>query len=526
MATLEALLAEIDQTLASSSGAARTRRIQALEQLESIPPVDLARIVESLCEIVRKVGAIEPEITLIVQCLRRATRSRPTLDTLARIIDERHQGAIQCSCRLLESTVGAVQARLASSLTRELLRRDAIDSVTEVLATTLAQLTQPASKHAVIKVASRHLGSPDALQTRYLISILARIGDRTLDSGFVTVLGKLLSGYYANHADQITRDVCSHFSRFRTKSAVPGLLRGLEKQWHRSLAETLGAICDAHPATQLDLLALATRTTNNSVKYDCFTALAAMRTTRPRIKDVAALVTDADLRYDYVRESFRQLLARTPSASRALLTEMLRNSDDRRCEFALDVLKAMNVPMAEIAKSLGSNPIRAIYDFFYRDRGQMALDTLWHTKQSLGNNIKGITRFDHLLRALFSCLGFVTLDVDASSRPGADIVAFPPRWSHVLIVGATTGVAEGNVEKLANTVRELRRALGKLATQIELVPIVATSQSVEPNPKTAEYAKQHGVVLLREIDIDRIQDWVNTNRTYATLLSYLDRLTE
>jgi len=71
-----------------------------------------------------------------------------------------------------------------------------------------------------------------------------------------------------------------------------------------------------------------------------------------------------------------------------------------------------------------------------------------------------------------------------------------------------------------------RAALGKLARQIQLVPLVATSLPVEPNPKTAEYARRHGVVLLRAADIDRILDWVNTKRTYATLLSYLEQLKE
>jgi len=524
----ETLLAAIDQTLTLSTSAAKTQRIQALEQLLTVPLTALSRIVGPLCEIVRKLGALEPELTLIVKCLLRAARSQTALDALAGLIDDHHQGALQCSCRLVASGTPAVQTRLGPPLIKELLQRDAIDSVTEALATTLAQFTHPQAKRAVVKEASRHLGSPDALKTRYLVSILSRIGDQTLESGFVTVLGKLFDGYYANHADPITRDLCSYFSRFRSRSAVPSLLRGVEKLRHRCLAETLGAICDGHPAAQAQILKLAKKTTNNSIKYECIYALAAMRKTRPRIKAVAELVTDADLNYAYATESFKQLLVRTPRESRALLIEMLRGNDDRRCGFALEVLKTMNVPMAEVAKSLGSHPVRVVHDFFYSETQALSIHSLWHAKQRLGDNIKGrnVTRFEHLLRTLFSCLGFLTLDVDAAGRPGTDFVAFPPSWSHILVVGATTGVVEDNVQKLANSVRELRAALGKLAAQIQLVSIVATSLSVEPNPKTAEYARRHGVVLLRQADIDRLLDWVNTNRPYATLLSYLEQLTE
>lgn len=78
-----------------------------------------------------------------------------------------------------------------------------------------------------------------------------------------------------------------------------------------------------------------------------------------------------------------------------------------------------------------------------------------------------------------------------------------------------------NLEKLADTLRGVRTALGELARKIEILPIVATSMAGETSPKDEEYARKYGVVILRQSDIDRLVEWVSTNRSYKKLLAYL-----
>ena len=152
----------------------------------------------------------------------------------------------------------------------------------------------------------------------------------------------------------------------------------------------------------------------------------------------------------------------------------------------------------------------------------MGLKALWEAKEKLGDAVKGkATKFEHPLRHLLSCLGFITLDVDPTRRTGVDTVAFPPSWSCVLLVGATTGVVGDNLEKLANTVKGVRTALGGLARKIDTLPIVATSIAGETNPKDEEYARKHGIVILRQPDIDKLMEWVSTNRSYKQVVTYL-----
>jgi hypothetical protein len=153
----------------------------------------------------------------------------------------------------------------------------------------------------------------------------------------------------------------------------------------------------------------------------------------------------------------------------------------------------------------------------------LGLRALWEAKEKLGENVKGkTTKFEHLLRHLLSCLGFITLDVDASGKKGVDTVAFAPSWSYVLVLGSTTGGISKNLQDLADILRGLRLTLGRLARKIEIFPVVATSMVVEAHPNDAEYARKHGILILRESDIDRIVNWVNTNRSYKELVAYLE----
>lgn len=304
---------------------------------------------------------------------------------------------------------------------------------------------------------------------------------------------------------------------------MPGLLRGVEKRWHRCFAETLGATCDSYPEVQEDLLRLARRTDDASVRVECLAGFAAMRKTKPRGRDIRGIVEESDFKYDAIRGNLKQVLLRSSKESLPILMEMVRSKNEAEYEFAREVLKEMHVPMAEVAKAVGGNPVTAIYNYFFEDRaGGLDLKALWETKAKLGDEVKGkTTKFEHLLRHLLSCLGFITLDVDASGKAGVDTVAFPPTWSYVLLLGSTTGLGGDNLEKLAATLKGVRAALGELARKIKILPIVATSMAGEANPKDEEYAQKHGIVVLRQADIDHLLEWVGTNKNYKKLLAYL-----
>lgn len=208
----EELLTEIEQTLTGASGVEKNRRILALEQLVTAPLTDKSRAVEVLCEVINKVGAVDPETTLVANCLGRVARSDgAALDRLARLVEERHGGAIQCGCRVLASLGGRAQARLGCSLAKELLQWGVIDSVPEAIVSALKRLKYPDAKRAVTEELTKHLGSPDGLQIRHVVAILSEVGDKTVEPALVKVLNKLLAGYYGGHTDPIGK-IYVHFS--------------------------------------------------------------------------------------------------------------------------------------------------------------------------------------------------------------------------------------------------------------------------------------------------------------------------
>ncbi|MCI0407277.1 MAG: hypothetical protein L0191_01725 [Acidobacteria bacterium] len=524
--TAEKLLTELEQIPTGTSADAKNRRIRTLERLVRLPLGREGRAADVLTEIARKLGPIEPEITLVSKCLRKALHSDgPVLDRLIRHVEERHRGAIQCGCRLLTSLGGTAQARLGRSLAKELLQWDVSDSITEVLVTALRQLTRPEAKRAVTEELSECLDSPDDLRIRHAVAILSSVGDKSVEAALVRVLTRLLDAYYGGQADTISKDLCSYFIKFRSRAAVPGLLRGIETRRHRCFAEAFGALCDSYPEVQAHVLRLARRASDVSVRLECMRSLAAMRRTMLRIKDLTRFVEDGDLKYDSWRADLRKVLLRNPKEAKPILLERLRRDDEVWSDFALEVLKQMRVPMEEVAEAVGKNPVTAIYEFFFgSEKEGLGLGPLWRGKAKLGEGVKGTTtRFEHLVRNLLACLGFGTLDVDPGRRAGVDTVAFPPTWSHVLLVGTTTGGVADDLEKLANTAKRVRAALGELAGKIEILPIVATSMAGETHPNDREYAWKNGIVILRESDIDHMMEWVNTNRSYKKFITYLEQ---
>jgi len=521
---IEKTLDQIEQTLEHSSGERRNERIYALEHLLRSPLGD-NRAIDLFCEIVQKLGPVEPELTLVTKLLARALRANgQPLDRLMSLIKQHHAGAIRSSSKVLHLLRSKSQASLAESLTKELLLRETNDALMETLVATLRDVKNAAARRAVTKELSACLSSPDGLKIRNAVAILSRIADKSVEPELVEILSKLLNDYYGGHAEPIRKDLCLYFVKFQSKAAVPGLLRGVEKRWDRSFAKTVGAICDSHPEVQVDLLKLAKRTSDVNVRLECLAGLASMQKTKPRVGEVVGIVKDDDLRFTSLRDYFKQVLLRNPRESKSILFEKIQSDDERWQDFALEALKETDVPIAEVAKAVGINPILIIYNHFFEGRRDgLGLKALWEAKQKLGNGVKGTTtRFEHLLRHLLSCLGFVTLDVDASGKAGVDTVAFPPIWSYVLLIGPTTGVVGGNLEKLANTVKELKTTLAELSRIIAILPIVATSMAGETNPKDEEYAQKHGIVILRQSDIDRLVEWVGTSRSYKKVLAHLE----
>ena len=69
----------------------------------------------------------------------------------------------------------------------------------------------------------------------------------------------------------------------------------------------------------------------------------------------------------------------------------------------------------------------------------------------------------------------------------------------------------------------VRYTLGS-ARKMEIIPVVVTSVAAETNPRVAEYARRHSIVILRAADIDRIIDWVSTGRDFRELLTHMEEI--
>src|SRR5205807_2094524 len=128
---------------------------------------DPSRTIEVLCAMLKTVGAIEPESTLVLKYLRRATkRDEHALETLIRLVIERQEGAIGCGYRLLPALGVKAQARLGHALAKELFQRDVRDHPTEAIALALQQLRHRDATSPVVREVLRQLNSPEGLRVR------------------------------------------------------------------------------------------------------------------------------------------------------------------------------------------------------------------------------------------------------------------------------------------------------------------------------------------------------------------------
>ncbi len=503
-----------------------------MERISGAKLVNRTQAVDVLCALIANLGQVEPEFNLVSSCIAKTVSAdKSAMKELIQLVGAREPGAIQCASQILPSLKGKAQVHLAGPLVEELLRKDVIDNVTDSLGTSLRQINNPKAKRAIIKKFARSLESSDSLKIRHSVGFLSYVGDRSVETGMVKVLRKLLKGYYQDQAQSIRKDLCQYFAKVKSTKAVPALLTGMVRFFDICFSEALGATCDSYPRVQDDVLKVFKKADGNiykdAIKLSCLQALSAMQKTRPSVTKLANLVNSDDLRYDSFRAEFKRILLRNPKESKPILLTMIREENERQCQFSLELLKEMHIPLAEVAKSVGSNPSVALYEFFFGNRPHgLGFSALWEAKERLGDNVKGkTTRFEHLVRHLLSCLGFVTLDVDPSGRPGVDTVALSPTWSFVLLVGQTTGPLANDLEKLANTTRAVRNALGQVARKIGLLPVVATSLTGETHRNDEQYAREHGIVILRQSDINLMIEWVSTNKDYKKLLAYLETKT-
>jgi hypothetical protein len=93
------------------------------------------------------------------------------------------------------------------------------------------------------------------------------------------------------------------------------------------------------------------------------------------------MIDFADLRYDSFRGDLKRVLLKNPRESKPILLGMLQGESEKQYQFALEVLKEMRIPMEEVAKATGTNPIVAIYNYFFEGQAdRLALRALWEAK--------------------------------------------------------------------------------------------------------------------------------------------------
>jgi hypothetical protein len=532
--TDEDLLSEIEANASGGVGEPKNRRVLALERLQKRRLMNPSRGVRVLCELIRLVGPQPSDFHLVTTCLARMTSSDTgALVRLIGLIGEHHSGAVRCGCQLLPSLKREPQARLAGALAKKLLGADTEHDLAETLIASLRELTGREAKAAVTEELARCLDSPVFTIIRRAVGVLSRVADKHVERSFVKVLRKMLQGYYLGTPQAFRDDLCAYLARTGGKAAARALLRAMETQHEECFAKAVGAICGRHPEVQGDLLRLfrtaRRKESADAVRLSCLRAFSAVQKHRPPVAELAKAVTDHDLGYESFRSELRELLLRIPRQSRRIVLGMIQSGDEVRYRFAMDVLKGMQVPMSEVARALGTNPVVATYAYFFGHAADgLGIRPLSEVKaEKLRENLKGkTTKFEHFIRHLLSCLGFITLDVDPSGKSGVDTVAFPPGWSHMLVISTTTGVVGDSLEKLANTTKGLRATLGKLADKIDVVPLVITSLASETNPKDEQYARHQGILVLRAPDVDRLVEWVSTNRSYKEVLASLDQRAE
>ena len=112
--------------------------------------------------------------------------------------------------------------------------------------------------------------------------------------------------------------------------------------------------------------------------------------------------------------------------------------------------------------------------------------------------------------------------LDPSGKEGIDLVAFHPNRPYILVIGCTTGIIKGDLQKMSNTLLDMEEALEEIFAKYKILPMVITSKKTMITPADSEYAGENKIAILTQEETTKLLDMLRTNRTSEEIVKQIE----
>ena len=168
------------------------------------------------------------------------------------------------------------------------------------------------------------------------------------------------------------------------------------------------------------------------------------------------------------------------------------------------------------------------YNFFYGDRNKIPceFDKMLSDTKKLNQEYPGKkpTGLDFLILNLFSCFGLLTMQVDSSGKPGADVLSFDSKTLDVFIVGCTTGIIKDDLKTIDALLHEMENELPEVFKKCNVTPLIISTGTQKFVHSDLKDAKDVGALLLGLENLKKIVEMLCTGRKIKDLVDYFDVL--
>lgn len=519
----EKIIELLDANTQAGSSASKEVRVLCLDELgkrRKIKRVDA--VMEVLLKMARVRCRSTPESSMIVELISRLANLEEgafqrLLNTMISIQDD----LLYCFAKIIRNLEDAKKKICIPRLLSFLMKYDSFTNITDEMYRTLVGVENKDIKKDILEATLPYLKTADPFKVVYAAKITSKLTSEFI-SELELVTKRALNGWYDGYNQDILKNICNYHRRIKDEKSIPYLLQILRSGFENEVVPTaLASIIDTHPKSINQIWEFLEKEKEHYPSI--LEAFAEMEISI----DLERLfsVVDIDLNKWRPKEALKKIMLKAGEQAKPLLFELVKDRNQVRYTFAVECLEETGVSIEEYSKVFKKSPILQVYEFFHLKRKSLLLENLWIEQDKLRNPIKNaqMDNFEYFIHHFFSALGFVTMFLDPSGKEGVDLVAFHPNRPYILVIGCTTGIIKGDLQRMNNTLIDMEEALEEIFAKYKILPIVITSKKTMITPADFEYAGENRIAILTQEETTKLLDMFRTNRTSEEIIKQIEQ---
>jgi len=519
----EEILESLNQNISGSSACQEVRLIclDELRKRRKIKRVDA--VMEALLKMAKVRCRSTPESSMVVELISRLANLEESafqrlLNTMISIQDD----LLYCFAKIIRNLEDAKKKICIPRLLSFLMMYDSFTNITKEMYRTLVGVENKDIKKDIVKATLPYLKTADPFKVVYGVKITSKLASEFI-SELELVTKRTLNGWYVGYREEILKNICNYFRRIKDEKSIPYLLQILRSDFENEVVPTaLASIIDTHPKTINQIWEFLEKEKEH---YPSILGAFAEMETDIDLERLFSVV-DIDLNKWRPKEALKKIMIKAGERAKPLLFELVKDRNQVRYAFAVECLEETGVSIEEYSNVFEKSPILQIYEFFHRKRKSLLLENLWIEQDKLRNPIKNaqMDNFEYFIHHFFSALGFVTMFLDPSGKKGVDLVAFHPNRPYILVVGCTTGIIKGDLQKMNSTLIDMEEALAEIFAKYKILPMVITSKKAMITPDDFEYAGENKIAILTHKETTTLLKMLRTNRGSDEIIKHIKQL--